>query len=40
MGKRIKELREEKGLPKHQLADLLGTDKGELLTFWLAGQVN
>jgi transcriptional regulator with XRE-family HTH domain len=66
--KRIKELREEKGLPQHQLtaelkidsplyskiergerrakrehviklADLLGTDKGELLTLWLVGQV-
>ena len=68
LGKRIKELREEKGLvqrqlaaaleidtpmyskiergerkPKReqvlQLAELLNTDKDELLTLWLAGQV-
>lgn len=69
LGKRIKELREEKGLLQRQLAaeleidspmyskiergerrakreqviklaDLLETDKDELLTLWLAGQVN
>ena len=69
LGKRIKELREEKGLLQRQLAaeleidspmyskiergerrakreqviklaDLLETDKNELLTLWLAGQVN
>ena len=69
LGKRIKEIREEKGLLQRQLAaeleidspmyskiergerrakreqviklaDLLETDKDELLTLWLAGQVN
>lgn len=69
LGKRIKELREEKGLLQRQLAaeleidspmyskiergerrakreqviklaELLKTDKNELLTLWLAGQVN
>jgi len=69
LGKRIKEIREEKGLLQRQLAaeleidspmyskiergerrakreqviklaDLLETDKNELLTLWLAGQVN
>jgi len=69
LGKRIKELREEKGLLQRQLAaeleidspmyskiergerrakreqviklaDLLETDKNELLTLWLAGQIN
>lgn len=69
LGKRIKELREEKGLLQRQLAaeleidspmyskiergerrakreqviklaDLLETDKDELLTLWLAGQIN
>lgn len=68
LGKRIKELREEKGLVQRQLAaeleidtpmfskiergerrakreqvlklaEMLGTDKDELLTLWLAGQV-
>jgi transcriptional regulator with XRE-family HTH domain len=69
LGKRIKEIREEKGLLQRQLAaeleidspmyskiergerrakreqviklaDLLETDKNELLTLWLAGQIN
>ncbi len=69
LGKRIKELREEKGLLQRQLAaeleidspmyskiergerrakreqviklaDLLENDKDELLTLWLAGQIN
>ena len=69
LGKRIKEIGEEKGLLQRQLAaeleidspmyskiergerrakreqviklaDLLETDKNELLTLWLAGQVN
>ena len=69
LGKRIKEIREEKGLLQRQLAaeleidspmyskiergerrakreqviklaDLLETDKDELLTLWLAGQIN
>lgn len=69
LGKRIKELREEKGLLQRQLAaeleidspmyskiergerrakreqviklaEILETDKNELLTLWLAGQVN
>ncbi len=69
LGKRIKELREEKGLLQRQLAaeleidspmyskiergerrakreqviklaEMLETDKDELLTLWLAGQVN
>ncbi|WP_299577771.1 helix-turn-helix transcriptional regulator [uncultured Sunxiuqinia sp.] len=69
LGKRIKELREEKGLLQRQLAaeleidspmyskiergerrakreqviklaDLLETDKDELLTLWLVGQIN
>ena len=68
LGKRIKELREEKGLVQRQLAaeleidtpmyskiergerkakreqvlklaEMLNTDKDELLTLWLAGQV-
>jgi len=69
LGKRIKELREEKGLLQRQLAaeleidspmyskiergerrakreqviklaEMLETDKNELLTLWLAGQIN